>query len=107
MDIYQAMADPTRRIIIERLNNYEAAKYGLSLKDITNGLTISRQAVTKHLNILIKCGAVKAEFSGREKRHFLQQDAFMDAVSWLQPIAEQWDDRLLALQRHLRNRSKQ
>ncbi|WP_338292266.1 ArsR/SmtB family transcription factor [Planctobacterium marinum] len=101
MDIFQAMADPTRRNIIERLSSYQAAKTGLSIKELTADTGISRQAVTKHLNVLVKSGAVKAEFKGKEKRHFLKHYAFSGAFQWLAPIAEEWDERLIRLKQHL------
>lgn len=104
MDIFQALADPTRRKIIEQLSQYEAAKFGLSIKDITQDLSITRQAVTKHLNILINCGAVDAQFVGKEKRHFLQQNKLREAQEWLQPIAKQWDNRLAKLNKHLKGK---
>lgn len=106
MDIFQALADANRRHIIERLSSYEAAKHGISIKELTQGLSISRQAVTKHLNVLIRCGAVKAEFVGKEKRHFLCQFSLMEAWQWLEPIARQWDDKLSALSKHLKYQSK-
>lgn len=103
MDIFQALADANRRHIIEQLSSYEAAREGMSIKELTRGLSISRQAVTKHLNVLIKCGAVKAEFTGKEKRHFLQEFSLLEAWQWLEPIAQQWDTKLSALNKHLRN----
>ena len=102
MDIFQALADPTRRHIIEQLCSYDAAKSGMSIKDLTKGSSISRQAVTKHLNTLIKCGVVKAEFVGKEKRHFLLNYKFLEAWQWLEPIARQWDEKLSELNKHLK-----
>lgn len=106
MDIFQAIADPTRRKIIEQLSSYQAAKHGLSIKELTQNSGISRQAVTKHLNTLIKTGAVAAEFQGKEKRHFLKQYAFSDAWQWLEPIAKQWDEKLQNLKHHLNKEDK-
>lgn len=106
MDIYQAMADEKRRRIIERLNTYHAAKHGLSIKELTAGLGVSRQAITKHLNHLIKCGAITAQFTGKEKKHFINQDAFQPAIEWLTPIATCWDERLVNLKHHLRKEDK-
>lgn len=105
MDIFQALADPTRRHIIERLSRYDAAKSGLSIKELTTGFSISRQAVTKHLNTLIKCGVVKADFVGKEKRHFLLNYKFVEAWQWLEPIATQWDEKLSSLDKHLKSRN--
>lgn len=106
MDIFQAMADPKRRQIIEKLSSYPAAKSGLSIKELTKGTGISRQAVTKHLNVLIQAGAVNAEFQGKEKRHFLKHYAFNTAWQWLEPIATEWDNNLIRLKQHLNNGDK-
>ncbi len=102
MDIYQALSDPKRRRLIELLGSLDAAKNGLSIKQLSQGSGISRQAITKHLNILIKVGLVKAEFVGKERRHFLQPGKLNEPIEWLQPLAEVWDKRLKALKQHLK-----
>ena len=68
MDIFKALADVNRRKVIEAL--YE--EDGLSIKQLTHGSTISRQAMTKHLNILTRSKIVTAEFSGKERVHKLK-----------------------------------
>ncbi|GAH07481.1 unnamed protein product, partial [marine sediment metagenome] len=65
--IFGAVADPTRRQILERLR----AHGPLSIKELAAPLPISRQAVTKHLNILLGSGLVEMRWVGRERMHFL------------------------------------
>lgn len=92
MDVYKAIADPIRRKIIEQLVTKHAAQDGLSIKQLCAGKQVSRQAVTKHLNVLIKFKLVKAAFQGKERRHFLLPEKLYDPLTWLQPIAKQWED---------------
>ena len=61
-DVFQGIADPTRRAILGRL-----ALGKLNVTDIADGYDISRQSVTKHIRILEECGLVMFEKRGREK----------------------------------------
>ncbi|TDF38225.1 ArsR family transcriptional regulator [Alteromonadaceae bacterium M269] len=97
MDIFKALADANRRKVIEAL--YE--EDGLSIKQLTHGSTISRQAMTKHLNILIRSKIVTAEFSGKERVHKLNPKAVKVLFDWLAPFAQQWDVRLERLAQQL------
>lgn len=102
MDIYKAIADPNRRKIIEQLSQLDAARIGLSIKALSLNSNVSRQAITKHLNILIELKLVRAEFVGKERKHFLQPNALFEPLEWLQPLAERWDNRLKQLHTHLK-----
>lgn len=90
MDIFYALADPTRRNIISELrllNNQ-------SITQLTNNQSITRQAITKHLNILTRVGIVKIIWKGREKHHSLNPDSLKELADWLKPYARLWDQRL-------------
>lgn len=104
MDIYSAISDPRRRKIIEQLSTIDAAREGVAIKSLTEGTGISRQAITKHLNILIKNKIIKAEFVGKERRHFLNAEQLLPLIEWLTPIAEQWEHRFAALKATLREK---
>lgn len=99
MDIFTALADPTRRHILEKLNREGA----LSIKRLTAELPISRQALTKHLNRLIKAKLIRADFVGKEKLHRLNPKPLQQLDNWLAPFSERWDNRLEALQTYLEN----
>lgn len=101
MDVYKAIADPTRRKIIEQLAAKDAALEGLSIKQLSEDKQVSRQAVTKHINLLIKLKLVKAECIGKERRHFLLPGMLYEPFSWLQPIAKEWEDTLSKIKTHL------
>lgn len=95
--IFSAVADPTRRQILERLR----AHGPLSIKQLADPLPISRQAVTKHLNILLDSRLVEMRRVGRERMHFLNPQPLQELEDWLRPYSEAWDRRLARLQQHL------
>ncbi len=64
---FKALADGSRRHLLDRLHN----KNGQSLGDLCEGLSMSRQAVTKHLAILEEANLVATKKQGREKLHFI------------------------------------
>jgi DNA-binding transcriptional ArsR family regulator len=66
-DVFKALADPTRRELLDRLY----AENGQTLGELCRRLDMSRQAVTKHLAILEAANLVATRRSGREKEHFL------------------------------------
>ena len=94
---FQAVADPTRRAILERLRTDGA----LSLSAIAARLPMTRQAVTKHLDALEESGLVRITRSGRERLHELDADPLKVVQEWLTPYAAEWDRRLERLQHYL------
>jgi DNA-binding transcriptional ArsR family regulator len=95
--VFSAVADPTRRALLERLR----ADGPLSVTGLADGLPISRQAVTKHLDALRAAGLIRVRRLGRERLHELDARPLREMDDWLRPYAEAWDDRLAALRRHL------
>jgi DNA-binding transcriptional ArsR family regulator len=95
--VFTAVADPTRRALLERLRTEGA----LSISDLAGGMPISRQAITKHLDILRASGLIRARRAGRERLHELDAAPLREVEDWLRPYAEAWDERLAALRRHL------
>jgi DNA-binding transcriptional ArsR family regulator len=94
---FDAMADPTRRVLLERLR----LRGALSLTELADGMAISRQAVTKHLERLRSAGLVRVERRGRERIHELDAEPMREVAEFLAPYAAAWDDRLARLSRHL------
>ncbi len=84
-DVYRALADPTRRAILDELTD----RSGQTLFEICSrlamkhGLTSSRQAISQHLDVLESAGFVKTRRDGRYKFHFLD-------TSPLRSIVERW-----------------
>jgi DNA-binding transcriptional ArsR family regulator len=95
--VLNAVADPTRRMLLERLR----ASGPASISELGTGLPMTRQAVTKHLDVLRSAGLVRTRRDGRERLHELEPAPLRDVDDWLRPYAEAWDRRLDALRRHL------
>lgn len=95
---FQALADPTRRTLLDRLRSETRP---MSLSDLADGLPITRQAVTKHLDALRDAGLVRVWTSGRERLHQLEPAPLREVTDWLAPYAAAWDARLARLQAHL------
>ena len=95
--LFDAVADPTRRQILERLRTSGP----LSLSDIAERFPTTRQAVTKHLDVLTACGLVRTTRVGRERIHELDPQPLVELQEWLAPYAAEWDRRLDRLHKHL------
>jgi DNA-binding transcriptional ArsR family regulator len=97
MNVFTAVADPTRRSILERLRGEGT----LSLTSLAERLPISRQAVTKHLDVLEKAGLLRKRVEGRERLHELDAEPLREVDDWLEPYSAAWDDRLERMRIHL------
>jgi DNA-binding transcriptional ArsR family regulator len=96
--VFVALADPTRRHLLDRL----ARKGPATVTELADGLPISRQAVAKHLVQLAEAGLVEADDAdGRRVPYRLRSEPMKDAHAWLGVMANQWDDRLSSLRDHL------
>ncbi|MEE8138519.1 MAG: metalloregulator ArsR/SmtB family transcription factor [Thermoanaerobaculia bacterium] len=95
--VFHAVADPTRRQILERLRRCGA----LSIKQLAEPLPMSRQAVTKHLDVLRDSGLVRVRRAGRRRLHRLEAGPLRQVDDWLKPYADFWDERLARLKLHL------
>jgi DNA-binding transcriptional ArsR family regulator/uncharacterized protein YndB with AHSA1/START domain len=82
VDVFKALADPSRRHLLDRLN----ARNGQSLRELSEGLDMARQSVSKHLAILEAANLVTTIRQGREKLHYLN-------AAPINEIAERWINR--------------
>lgn len=96
-DVFTAVSDPTRRHLLESLR----AAGPQSLSELAGPLPMSRQAVTKHLDVLTEAGLVRWRRRGRRKLHELDPQPLRSIDEWLEPYSELWDERLARLQKHL------
>lgn len=94
-DVFQAIADPTRREVLRLLSNKE-----LPISEITSHFSMSRTAVAKHLHILSEANLVIGKKIGREKRYRLQPESFSDLREWLAYFDQFWSNKLSVL-KHL------
>ncbi len=95
--VFAAIGDPTRRLLLERLRS----AHPLTLSQLAAGLPITRQAVTKHLDLLRRAGLVRVQRHGRERLHELDPTPLRSVEEWLAPYAAAWDERLARLKMHL------
>jgi DNA-binding transcriptional ArsR family regulator len=99
-DVFGALADPTRRALLERLS----AEGGATATQLAAGLPMTRQAVAKHLAVLAGAGLVDARRQGRETRYRPTPAPLGEAVEWMTGIGAEWDERLAALARTVQRR---
>ena len=95
--IFAALSDGTRRWIIDRLSGGAS----LTATDLAKELTITRQGVAKHLQLLSEADLLIAEKIGRERRYRLNPSPLNDSIMWLVGIKSQWDKRLQKLYDYL------
>ena len=89
-DIFTALADPTRRTIIEMLVDDGAQ----TATQLAGKLPLTRQGVTKHLGIMAEAGLVTVRQRGRDKFYHLTPEPLEAASLWISAIAARWDQRL-------------
>jgi DNA-binding transcriptional ArsR family regulator len=94
--VFGALSDPTRRAVLRRLADGPA-----NPTELAGGLPVSRQAVSKHLDVLRQAGLVAYARAGREHRYHLTPGPMEDAATWMSEVGAQWDRRLQALREQL------
>ena len=87
-DVFQAIADPTRRAIIALI-----AVQAMTPNAIAENFQTTRQAVSKHLRILTECELVKQEHKGREIYYSLEIDKMKEIDEWLERYRSIWQAR--------------
>ena len=87
-DIFQAIADPTRRAIIALI-----AIQAMTPNAIAEHFDTTRQAVSKHLRILTECDLIKQEQKGREIYYQLEIDKMKEIDEWLEQYRKIWETR--------------
>jgi DNA-binding transcriptional ArsR family regulator len=95
-DIFQAIADPTRRAIIGLI-----ALQAMTPNAIAENFNSTRQAVSKHLRILTECDLVKQEQLGREIYYSLQIEKMKEIDKWLSQYRKIWETRFNQLDKLL------
>ncbi len=100
-DIFQAIADPTRRAIITLI-----ALHAMTPNAIAEHFDTTRQAVSKHLRVLTECELVKQEHKGREIYYQLEIDKMKEIDRWLDQFRKIWEDRFDKLDKLLAKMKK-
>lgn len=97
-DVFQAIADPTRRAILTLI-----ALQAMTPNALAEHFNTSRQAVSKHIKILTECQLIKQEQSGREIYYHLEVSKMKEVAEWLEPFRKMWEDRFNQLDDVLNN----
>lgn len=100
-DVFQAIADPTRRAILTLI-----ATQAMTPNMLADHFDSSRQAVSKHIKILSECQLVKQEISGREIYYHFNPQKMKPIDNFLKPFREMWEGRFENLDNVLKNMKK-
>src|ERR1700740_2416820 len=91
-DVFQAIADPTRRAIIGLI-----ALQAMTPNGIATHFDTTRQAISKHMRILTECNLVKQQHQGREIYYQLEIDRMKEIDKWLEQFRKIWETRFQQL----------
>ena len=94
-DLWEAIADPTRRKLLDLL----VARGRATATTLTADMPVSRQAISKHLAILQRVGLIDGHREGREVRYEVREERLAEATGALSEVADRWDRRLRAIKR--------
>lgn len=92
-DVFQAIADPTRRAILLLL-----ASQSLTAGSIAANFHTARPTVSKHLQILTECSLLKQEQNGREIYYHINAKKMKEIDNFIEPFRKMWDDRFNKLE---------
>lgn len=95
-DVFQAIADPSRRAILGML-----AKEKMTLNGVAENFDVSRPAISKHIKILTECGLITIEQHGRERYCEAQLDKLQEISDWVEQYKKFWNTKLDALESYL------
>lgn len=95
-DVFQAIADPTRRAIINLL-----AKQSLNLNAVADQFDISRPAISKHIKILTECGLITITRQGRERHCEAHLKKLNEVAHWVEQYQVFWSQKLDSLNNFL------
>lgn len=95
-DVFQAIADPNRRAIIQLI-----ASQKLTLNGVADHFDISRPAISKHIKILTECGLITINKQGRERYCEAQLEKLSEVAEWVEEYKKFWEMKLDALEDYL------
>ena len=97
-DVFQAVADPTRRAILDRLRRGPSA-----VNELASGFRVSRPAISKHLRVLRTARLVRETKDGRQRIYELDAERIRDVAKWSEQYRRFWEHNITSLKRHLEN----
>lgn len=99
-DVFQAIADPTRRDIIDLLSSQS-----LNLNAVAGHFSVSRPAISKHIKILTECGLITIKQEGRERYCKTDLEKLKEVDKWINRYRKFWNRKLDALGDFLENQN--
>jgi DNA-binding transcriptional ArsR family regulator len=100
-DVFQAIADPTRRQIINLVANRS-----MNLNAVAEHFDTSRPAISKHIKILVECGLIAIRQEGRERYCEPKLGKLREVATWTEQYSQFWDKKLANLQSYLAKSQK-
>lgn len=95
-DVFQAIADPTRREIISLV-----ARSSMNLNAIAGNFDVSRPAISQHIKILTECGLVIIKKQGRERICEAKLEKLNEVSAWIEQYRQFWETKFDALEKYL------
>lgn len=95
-DVFQAIADPTRREIINLV-----AHRSLNLNSVAENFDVSRPAISKHIKILAECGLIEIRQQGRERYCEAKLEKLNEVSDWVEQYRKFWEEKFDALDTYL------
>ncbi len=95
-DVFQAIADPTRRAIINMISQQP-----LNLNAVAGQFDVSRPAISKHIKILTECGLIVIRQKGRERYCEAKLQKLNEVSDWVEQYRKFWNIKLDALEKYL------
>lgn len=95
-DVFNAVADPTRRAILDRLRRGPAP-----VNDLASGFRVSRPAISKHLRVLRGARLVRERKDGRQRIYHLEPERIQEVARWADEYRRFWKINVESLKRHL------
>ncbi|MDB4902954.1 MAG: transcriptional regulator [Mucilaginibacter sp.] len=101
-DVYQAIADPTRRAIINMI-----ASQPHNVNSIAEKFDMTRQAISLHVKILTDCGLVAIKQQGRDRYCEAQLDQLSEVATWVDQYRQHWESKLDAMETYIEKLKKE
>ncbi|HEY8917686.1 MAG TPA: metalloregulator ArsR/SmtB family transcription factor [Chitinophaga sp.] len=101
-DVYQAIADPTRRAIINMI-----AARPQNVNAIAEKFDVTRQAISLHVKILTDCGLIVIKQRGRDRFCEAQLDQLGEVANWVAQYRQHWESKLDAMENYLEKLKKE
>ena len=95
-DVFNAVSDPTRRAILDRLRRGSAP-----VNELASGFRVSRPAISRHLRVLRSARLVREKREGRQRIYQLEPDRIREIAKWAEQYRVFWQHNITSLKRHL------